>query len=365
MSETRVENSTRKGQLAREETLILDGLTLLPTGWAMASDPNVVKLDDRWLMFFTSIRLGKEMSLHILAAFLPMGSDLSADPSKWTIFKKDGKVSPIISPGEKGAWDEKAVETAKYVRGYDRTARSWVERIYYTGWRSTPNNLCDYRIGYVQRNGSDWVKHDGPVLTGTSAWQTLNGHSFIGDQSVFYEPGTGPNGEDGTWHIWYNANSEKGVFIGYANSYNGISWTNQQRLAHVSPHHNKVVPSGPYHLDMIRMDGRYVFSGWISAEDISQQGLWMVSSFTPTGTAKSDFFDWRPLIYEDNGVSWHYAGKTGSAHHTTGLFSATLVPDNGKLWLFYHGVRRTAKVSDPYDASKNVASIGRALVSRK
>ena len=91
----------------------------------------------------------------------------------------------------------------------------------------------------------------------------------------------------------------------------------------------------------------------------------MVSSFTPTGTAKNDFFDWRPLIYEDNGVSWHYAGKTGSAHHTTGLFSATLVPDNGKLWLFYHGVRRTAKVSDPYDASKNVASIGRALVSRK
>ena len=74
--------------------------------------------------------------------------------------------------------------------------------------------------------------------------------------------------------------------------------------------------------------------------DLSKQGLWITRSTTPDGSAEADFIDWRPLIFENNGVAWHDSGLESSKCHATGLFSSTLKEENGVFWLFYHGYYR-------------------------
>ena len=83
------------------------------------------------------------------------------------------------------------------------------------------------------------------------------------------------------------------------------------------------------------------------------QGLWVVSSATADGSAAGDFSDWRPLLYDSNGVWWHDPGANPVTHQA-GLFSPTLVSDNG-LWLYYTGVRQ--------DSSGFWSSVGWASVS--
>ena len=208
----------REPQRGRDETLIFDGKRM-PAGWSQASDPDVVKLEDtQWWMFFTSIQQpgGKLM---ILAAYLPPGDGLEAAPSQWSILRMNDQVLPVIPTGfSPDAWDRDAIEAASYVEGFDPTLGRTVKRIYYTGWRKEAKGAREYHIGFVQWDGSTWVKHPTPVLTGTHPWERMQGHSLVGDQAVFYEPG--PGNQPGTWHLWYNANSDTAVVIGAANALN-------------------------------------------------------------------------------------------------------------------------------------------------
>ena len=352
-------------ELAVDETLII-GNEDLPRGWVVASDPELVKLGDRWWMFFNSIELDfkRGLPIHVLAASLPPGEPLSADRKHWTVHQQ-----PVISPGPKGSWDERTIETTKYVFGYDATAKQWVARLYFVGWPAQRNKRKQYQISFAQWGDRQkrWVKHGMPVVTATEEWERLNGSSFLGDQSLYYEPGAGPQGANGIWHMWYQAVAKPkdgGTSIVHITSRDGVVWEGKKRLTHAVPFPNAFVKTGPFSLDVFVKDGQYYFAGFLyNQQDLSKQGLWITRSSTADGSAAGDFTEWHPLLFENNGVPWHDAGLESSKCHATGLFAPTLREEGGKVWMFYHGYYRTGRVKDPcHDASKNSGVIGRAWV---
>ncbi len=351
-------------ELANNEQLFISS-ERLPKGWRVASDPELVKFGKRWWLFFNSIELNRKKSfpIHILSASLPAGKSLSAPASLW-------KVNPVpaISPGPKGTWDDHTTETPKFVHGYDNQREEWVGRIYYLGWSIIEKRVKDYRIGFAEWDGKSWVKHPDPVITGTHRWEKLHGYSFIGDQTAWYEPGDGPNGENGTWHMWYQTASkpkEGGVSLVHVTSKDGVVWSEKKRLTHKVPFANQLTKTGPFHMDVLVKNNKFYFAGFLyNQADITKQGLWLTTSTTPDGSAPGDFSKWYPLIYENNGISWHDSGRESSKCHKTGLFSATIKEDAGKTWLFYHGYFRKGKVKNVcQDNSKNDGAIGRALIS--
>ncbi len=352
-------------ELAVNETLII-GSKQLPKGWTVASDPELVKFGNKWWMFFNSIQLDfkKGLPIHVLSASLPAGEPLSASPDNWTVHPY-----PAISPGPKGSWDDRTIETTKYVFGYDPAAKKFVGRLYYAGWPTQTKGRKNYQIGFVQwdEKKRQWIKHGKPVATGTEPWERMNGTSFIGDQSVYYENGPGRHGIDGMWHMWYQAVSKPkdgGISIVHVTSKDGITWGNKKRLTHKVPFPNQFVKTGPFSLDVLVKDGQYYFAGFLyNHDDLYKQGLWITRSSTPDGSRAGDFTDWHPLIFENNGVKWHDSGLESSKCHVTGLFAPTLREENGRVWMFYHGYFRTADVEDPCnDKSKNSGVIGRAEV---
>ena len=352
-------------ELAVDETLMI-GNENLPTGWTVASDPELVKFGKTWWMFFNSIQLDfeKGLPIHVMAAKLPPGHKLSASPDKWTVLP-----NPVISPGPKRSWDDRTIETTKYVYGYDPSTKKFVGRLYFVGWPTQMDGKKNYQISFAQWDEAkrQWVKYGKPIITATESWELMNGTSFIGDLSTYYEPGPSRHGVDGTWHLWYQAVSKPkdgGISLVHITSKDGVKWSNKKRLTHKTPFPTQFVKTGPFSVDVLVKDSRYYFAGFLyNHQDLNKQGLWITSSSTPDGSGRGDFSTWHPLIFENNGVEWHDSGLESSKCHATGLFAPTLREEDGKVWMFYHGYYRTGDVADPCnDKSKNSGVIGRALV---
>ena len=346
-------------EIAYYETPIITNKDL-PKGWVVASDPELVKFGNRWWMFFNSINLDfkKGLKIHVLAASLPKGQPLSTNRKKWTVHSQ-----PVISPGKEGSWDDHTIETTKYVFGYDQTAKQWVKRLYYVGWPKQDGSKKEYQISFVQWNKkkNQWIKHGTPVITATEKWEKLNGSSFIGDQSAYYDV------KNKLWHIWYQAVSKPkdgGISLVHVTSIDGVNWKNKKRMHHRVPFATPLIKTGPFSMNVFVKNGQYYFSGFLyNQHDLSKQGLWVTRSSTPDGSKSGDFTVWHPLIFENNGIKWHDSGLVSSKCHATGLFAPTLHEENGKVWMFYHGYYRTGKVKDPCtNHSKNSGIIARALI---
>ena len=125
-----------------------------------------------------------------------------------------------------GAWDSLGLETASYVYGYDNTAKKWEARIYYCGYA----RFNELKIGYLWLNKatSRWERSGPPVVEATTEWEFLQGHSLIGDMAVVYVPGPGRGGKGGTWHMYYNAVSDKTAVVIHVVSTDGRNWTNKR-----------------------------------------------------------------------------------------------------------------------------------------
>jgi hypothetical protein len=212
-----------------------------------------------------------------------------------------------------------------------------------------------------------WIKHTGPVIDGANEWEKIHfvkpdgslvPYSMIGDQAVIYVPGVGA--EPGAWHLYYQAVTDSPVLrviTVHAVSSDGVTWPagNRSVMATHSPFPSAILPGGPYSMDVSMINGKFYFVGWIPNEaDLSKQGLWLVSSTTPDGSAPGDFTNWLPLLYDNNGTWWHAADPGVLATHEAGLFAPTLALENGTLWLYYSGVRK--------DGDGLWTSIGRAVV---
>ena len=338
--------------------LVFDGLKV-DQMWFLASDPTLGLINGTWHIFFNSISMidGK---IYIISAKLPSGASLSS--KEWTLIRdSNGYVQKVISPST-DEWDTRAVETSDYVIGYDATAKKWVERLYFTGWPNSTADKVDYRIAFSEKTADGWIKHP-PVLVGEEEWEKFNPiSSFIGDEAVIYEPGNGPNGENGIWHMWYQSSSSTmGVSLAHATSLDGVKWENKKRLTHPVPFVEGGLGSGPFHLDVTKFNNQYIFVGWVCDPTLKNQGLWLVTSSTPDGSAPGDFTKWKPILMEKGGLPWYFTNDNGSKCHGTGLFSATLEIDRGELWVYFTGVgQRSGSTKDPcVDVNDNVAHIGR------
>ncbi|PIU00594.1 MAG: hypothetical protein COT74_04390 [Bdellovibrionales bacterium CG10_big_fil_rev_8_21_14_0_10_45_34] len=336
-----------------DETLIFDGKSLTG-GWTTATDPDVFKIGDTWFMLFTSIK-DWPIKLYIVLAKLPSGNTLDSTADKWTI------LTEVLSPSiDSNAWDARAVETPKYVKGYDHSQGKWVDRIYYTGWRED-SAIRNYQIGYAEYDGSIYVKHPTPVLSAAKSWEYFNGKSFLGDQTVYFDVSDSSSGPEGTWHMFYQVTSSElaDTVLVHATSADGTIWpeANRSIVSAVSSFHSSKPSPGPFHVDVFRHANKNYLVGWSPATSkLSKQGIWALR-FTQNGNGSvtSDNF-WTFLLGENNGTSWHDSGLETSLTHETGLFGSTLVEENGKLWLFYHGVSKRN--------GENVGSIGKALLQQ-
>ena len=270
-----------------------------------ASDPDLVKLDNQWVLFFTSAVKGPKMKNTIWEARLPKGAGLDSPPAAWKIDPE-----PLVQHVP-DAWDSLGFETASYVYGYDNTAKQWEARIYYTGYAS----YTELKIGYLRWNKatSRWERFGGPVVDATTEWEFLKGKSLIGDMAVVYAPGPGRGGKGGAWHMYYNAASDKTAVVVHVVSADGRNWT-----------HKRIALQGRgYYPDFALIKKQYELVG-ITFEP-RRAGLWWSTATTPDGTAPGDWQTWSPLVYTQDGTPWHF--------HK--LIGATFAWEKNKLWLFY------------------------------
>jgi hypothetical protein len=270
-----------------------------------ASDPDLVKIDNQWVLFFTSAVKGPKMKNTLWEAGLPKGAGLDSAPAAWKISPE-----PLVEHVP-DAWDSQGFETASYVYGYDNTAKRWEARIYYTGYA----NYAELKIGYLRWNQatSRWERSGGPVVEATTEWEFLKGKSLIGDMAVVYVPGPGRGGKGGMWHMYYNAVNDKTAVVIHVVSTDGRQWTNK-RIA---------LEGRGYYPDFALIKKRYELVG-ITFEP-ERAGLWWSTSTTPDGTAPEDWKTWYPLVYTLDGTPWHF--------HK--LIGATFAWEKGKFWVFY------------------------------
>lgn len=202
-------------------------------GTSYVGDPNIVKLDELnvWAMAYG--KLEPTSTVNQYSAYLPPGNSLGADKSKW-VFNQ----SPIV-PLVPGAWDATNIETGSYVRGWTPSKLSdglpgWEERIYYAGRNyQAISPEAGFPIGVLYKDAAGiWKRYSTYVYYPTEWWETGYG---IGEPAMHYEPGTGTGGTNGTWHLYYQACTHKGLangypiadecFIAHRKSSDGVRWT--------------------------------------------------------------------------------------------------------------------------------------------
>ncbi len=133
---------------------------------------------------------------------------LRSQPGEWS----EHPSSPIILPGDAGAWDDAVISEAKVV--FDgETYHMW-----YAGrWRHPEGLKTPMDIGYAtSSDGVVWTKYEAnPVLK--------RGDLGSYDENILSAPTVLYDGE--TWHMWYSAANFKGDWsLSYATSTGGARW---------------------------------------------------------------------------------------------------------------------------------------------
>ena len=360
--------SANNGELRSTENLLIAGDDggLLGQAWAIANDPTLFKMNNSWNIIFSSMDFNKPVKVgnkinyykcHLTRMSLPPGAPVDSPRSSWVIDSQKA-ISPtepptVLPPAGDWAhwpWDSECVEMGSYVEGVDPVTQQTVKRIYYVGWTTGGYNDLNYkamRIGFAQWNGSTWVKYaqNPVVLPDNPSWQTL-----IGSPDVFYDSNSK------NWYMyfstadWDSATQVSRTHLGLTVSTDGIHWGPHQKMDGKWPYPTDKFVGSPLHTDMIKIsrpDGKnYALYGWVPYQrstggvlpDLALQGLWITYSATPDCSGASDCKEWQPLVYENNGNSYHDSGPNGSYCHQTGFYGRSeIVNENGRPILFYNG----------------------------
>lgn len=133
---------------------------------------------------------------------------LRSRPGEWS----EHPASPIVLPGDAGAWDDAVISEAKVI--FDgETYHMW-----YAGrWRHPEGLKTPMDIGYAtSTDGVQWRKYEAnPVLK--------RGDLGSYDENILSAPMVLYDGE--TYHMWYSAANFKGDWsISYATSTDGAYW---------------------------------------------------------------------------------------------------------------------------------------------
>ena len=195
------------------ETKIFDPLDpALAMNGAELLDPTLYQRAGQWTM----IAAGQAHSFgppELFTATLPPGAPLA--PSGWALHR-DPAGEPIPLPHlHSKPWDSGGGRhCSSYVRGFDPVRNQWVERVYYAG--AAEFIWGPYAIGFLERNGSEWVDQPAPVFAATEPWEL----GSVYEPNLIYH--------DGRWKLWYvcGSNRDDSIVHGYSESPDGVSgWT--------------------------------------------------------------------------------------------------------------------------------------------
>jgi len=173
-------------------------------------DASVVRRGDRWWMYLAG-QWGGHGATQLFSASLDPGAALCADG--WKLSRDNaGELTPLAGHSASRAWDGNGGRHCpSYVEGWNPHKREWVERIYYAG--GAENLWGPYTIGFLERNGEEWIDHSTPAFAANEEWE----HGSVFEPNLIYH--------DGKWKMWYVAgsNHENYLVHGYAESSDGVT----------------------------------------------------------------------------------------------------------------------------------------------
>jgi streptogramin lyase len=210
------------------------------TDMNVVSDPDVVLIGNQWWLIFAS-NPGPTRGIEPVAAYLPPGVSLSytgvypADPNGWHLVNAapagtgigvavDGNVSPA-------GWDTIAAETPSVDVGPDGKVA-----VYYAGHNLGNTN---FQIGLMSNvvNGVAASIDPVPAIVATEPWEFANGLGAILEQSVRWQPELNKFLMYYTVKGWWDTPPDNDV--AYAESADGITWTNRQKLGFPVSYYNQ------------------------------------------------------------------------------------------------------------------------------
>jgi hypothetical protein len=196
----------------------------------VVSDPDIVLIGNQWWMIFAT-GPGSTRAIQPFAAYLPPGASLAtsttypSDPNGWHLVgaQADGKGTAIpVSPtvGTDG-WDQIAAETPSVDVG-PKGAVS----IYYSGHNA---GQTPFRIGLMRNFANGQATGDpNPVLAAKESWEYAAHLSAVLEQTARWMP------QLDKWIMYYTARAwwanPPNNTLAYAESKDGITWTNRQKL---------------------------------------------------------------------------------------------------------------------------------------
>ncbi len=205
----------------------LDGVNNLSD----VSDPDIVLIGNQWWLIFAS-NPGPTRGLEPVAAYLPPGASLSttgtypSNPNGWHLVGATadgtGKGVAISGTPSPAGWDTIAAETPSADVGPDGTVS-----VYYSGHNLGQTN---FEIGLMS-NVVNGVGQGDPVpaMVATQPWEFDNGLGAVLEQSVRWMPQLNKFLMYYTTKGWWDNPPSNDV--AYAESTDGITWTNRQHLS--------------------------------------------------------------------------------------------------------------------------------------
>ncbi|MBP2338051.1 hypothetical protein JOF41_004229 [Saccharothrix coeruleofusca] len=266
------------------------------------ADVTLMRREDRWWMIMGELADPAVPRIDLRAAHLLRGA--TADRTEWTI------VGQCAAPAPADGWDATGYHCVSYVRG--RSGGRWVERLYYASSAAWTDITGPYSIGFLEWDGSQWVRHPEPVFTATEPWE----RGTVAEPNLLHH--------DGRWLLWYCAglSTDGTQVIGFAESPDGVTgWTGRRIFAADGEFDALVVASGTG-FDLVTAKHPLV------AAPGPDDGVWWARSGT--------LGQWPApvrLVSTTDGTSWH----------RDGVWKPSLVREGDSLVVFFNGSRREGR----------------------
>ncbi len=214
----------------------LDGVSNLSD----VSDPDIALIGNQWWLVFAS-NPGPTRGLEPVAAYLPPGASLSttgvypSNPNGWHLVGATadgtGKGVAISGTPSPAGWDTIAAETPSIEVGPDGTVG-----VYYAGHNLGQTN---FETGLMPNvvNGIAQGNDPVPAMVATQPWEFANNLGAVLEQSVRWMPQLNKFITYYTARAWWDNPPDND--IAYAESTDGITWTNRQPLGFPVSYYNQ------------------------------------------------------------------------------------------------------------------------------
>lgn len=305
------------------------------------SDPDIALIGNQWWLIFAS-NPGPSRGLEPVAAYLPPGASLSttgvfpADPNGWHLVgaKADGTGKGVAISGtpSPAGWDTIAAETPSIEVGPDGKVG-----VYYAGHNLGQTN---FEIGLMPNvvNGVAQGNDPVPAMVATQPWEFANDLGAILEQSVRWMPELNKYIMYYTARAWWDVPPDND--IAYAESTDGITWTNRQHLG---------FPVSYYNQDFVYNPQRNRYEMVIANDPTGAGGgngrnlVWRDAA-----TPGTQFSDWQNEVTlldrnDPNAATWYNQGLLSPA-----IKYGNLPGEENRIYVFFHAY-----------GSSNPMSIGR------